>query len=576
MKHELLFCPSLTRRERRRTVDVRAGGLVIGSSRPLAVQSMATADTNDTEKCVEQAVRIAEAGGQLVRFTAQGRREALNLGRIRAELRRRGYDIPLAADIHFNPEAALVAAGQVEKVRINPGNFVDKRASFIHIEYTDESYRKELERLETRFTELLDACRAHGTALRIGVNHGSLSDRILSRYGDTPAGMVESAMEFLRICRRQSFDRVVISMKSSNTQVMVRAYRLLAAAMDREDMHYPLHLGVTEAGEGEDGRIRSAVGIGALLGDGLGDTLRVSLTEPPEHEIPVARALADHYTGRNAGPALPDISPEGYEPYRYVRRRTRPVGEIGGDRPPVAVTVRSHPECFRISPEEVGTPEAPERYIACRLRDLTPAFLERLRSLPDTVLIAETDHPDGTAEQRAFFLTLVQHGLEHPVIVKRAYDEPSAESLRLKAAADTGVLFIDGFGDGLWIEDRRGVLDTEGLADLTLGILQAARVRMSRTEYISCPGCGRTLYDLAGTVRRIREKTAGFRGLKIAVMGCIVNGPGEMADADYGYVGSGPGRVTLYRRKEVIRRNIPQEEAVDELVALIREREGLA
>lgn len=522
----------LSRHRRRKTVAVRVGNLRIGGEFPVRVQSMANTDTNDTAACVEQALRIAEAGGELVRFTAQGRREAENLRNIKAGLRARGCDIPLVADIHFNPEAAFIAAAIVEKVRINPGNFVDKRADFTHVEYSEEEYAGELARLREKFVRLIDICREHGTALRIGVNHGSLSDRILSRYGDTPDGMVESAMEFLRICAEEGFDQVVLSMKSSNVRVMVHAYRLLVRAMDAEGMAFPLHLGVTEAGDGEDARVKSAAGIGALLADGLGDTVRVSLTEPPENEIPVARKLVDYFTDRAKQEPVPVTGEECYSPYEYGRR------ESDYTDPPVVVGQKTGRE-----------PDA----------DVSPD------DLPEGFVVSE----GSLHEQRAFFLRVMREGRTDPVIIKRSYTEEDLETLQLKAAADIGPLFLDGFGDGIWIENRSEKITAEQLNSLSFAILQASRVRTTRTEYIACPGCGRTLFDLSETLARVRAATLHLKGLKIGVMGCIVNGPGEMADADYGYVGAGPGRVTLYKGREVVKRNIPQEEAIEELLALI-------
>ena len=530
----------LSQYRRRKTVTVRVGNLCIGGDHPVRVQSMANTDTNDTEACIGQALRIAGAGGELVRFTAQGRREAENLRNIKEGLRAAGCDVPLVADIHFNPEAAFIAAAIVEKVRINPGNFVDKRADFTHIEYTPEEYAGELMRLREKFVHLLDLCKEYGTALRIGVNHGSLSDRIMSRYGDTPAGMVESAMEFLRICVDQDFDQVVLSMKSSNVRVMVHAYRLLAGAMDAEGMAFPLHLGVTEAGDGEDARVKSAAGIGALLADGLGDTIRVSLTEPPENEIPVGQKLVRYFGGREKEKAVPVCGETCYSPYAYQRRETAAAGLLGGEQAPVVVGLETGEE-----------PDA----------DLIP------ENIPETVLVAEgTPH-----EQRAFFLRLMEEGRKAPVVIKRSYAESDPETLQLKAAADIGPLFMDGFGDGIWIENKNEKITPHQINSLAFAILQAVRVRISRTEYIACPGCGRTLFDLAETLAVIREATSHLKGLKIGIMGCIVNGPGEMADADYGYVGAGPGRVTLYKGKEVVRKNIPQERALDELIALLKE-----
>ena len=480
----------LTKFRRRPTCCVRIGDVTIGGNHPIAVQSMTNTDTNDTEACVAQIERIDRAGGKIVRLTAQGRREAENLRRIVARLREEGYRTATVADIHFVPEVASIAARYVEKVRINPGN-----------------YRTDHGELEA----LIDQCRERGVALRIGVNHGSLAKRVFDQWGDTPQGMVVSAMEFLRVCRAKAFDQVVVSMKSSNTRVMVAAYRLLVEAMEAEGMNYPIHLGVTEAGNGLEGRIKSAVGIGALLADGIGDTIRVSLTEAPENEIPVAQLLVEHFADRPG--EFEVLHPERYFPTES-RRRSK-------------VTVPEPLEGFRV--------------------------LEALSGNP-------------TAELRAAILNLDIP--DEPVVVKRRYEERSLETLAVKAAADLGPLLLDGLADGIWIDAPAN--DEETIREVELMILQAARVRFSHTEYIACPSCGRTLYDIEKTLADIKSRTSHLSNLKIGVMGCIVNGPGEMADADYGYVGAGPGRITLYRGREVVERNIPQEEALDRLVELIK------
>ncbi|MDE6482279.1 MAG: (E)-4-hydroxy-3-methylbut-2-enyl-diphosphate synthase [Rikenellaceae bacterium] len=543
------FCESLFRYRRRPCRTVKIGPVEIGSGHRVAVQSMCTTDTLDTSGSVAQAIAIADAGGEIVRYTAQGRSQAENLRYIKEALRAKGYDTPLVADIHFNPAAAEIAARHVEKVRINPGNFIDGRATLSGVEYSDEEYDAELKRLDYKFTELLDICRDHGTVLRIGVNHGSLSDRIMSRYGDTVEGMVASAMEFLAICRRERFEGAVVSMKSSNTQVMVRAYRMMVAAMAEEGMDYPLHLGVTEAGEGEDGRIRSAVGIGALMADGLGDTIRVSLTEAPEAEIPVARQLVAIVSEREGHAPIPEQPTDTYNPYDYRRRASKAKDGLGGSNP---IAVLSSP---------------PEGSVTLTLSDLTDERLSRLKA-DGTVIVAESDNANPTAELRAFFLRLDSHGVDNPVIISRRYGHMSSDELTLRAAVDCGSLFIDGYGDGLMITcPGHAAAECERLA---YGILQAARVRFTRTEYISCPGCGRTLFALGDTLRRVKEATAGLKGIKIAVMGCIVNGPGEMADADYGYVGAGPGRITLYKGKEPVK-TIPEDRAIEELIALLEE-----
>lgn len=485
---------NLSEYSRRPSGEVRIGRVVIGGGHPVAVQSMTNTDTNDTEACAAQIERIDRAGGGIVRLTAQGRREGENLANIVRRVREDGFDTAIVADIHFVPEVAAIAAKYVDKVRINPGN-----------------YRMDHGELEA----LIAQCRERGVALRIGVNHGSLSKRVFDRWGDTPQGMVVSAMEFLRVCKAQGFDQVVVSMKSSNTRVMVAAYRLLVEAMDAEDMHYPIHLGVTEAGNGIEGRIKSAVGIGALMADGIGDTIRVSLTEAPENEIPVAELLVKHFARRPG--KFPVLHPERYSPTEY-RRRTN-----------VAVPV---------------------------------VHTEPLAGF--CVIEAVSENP--TAELRAAILNL---DTPRPVVVKRRYGETSPETLAVKAAADLGVLFLDGLADGIWI-DAPGFAEEE-IRNIELMILQAARVRFSHTEYIACPSCGRTLYDIEKTLAAVKSRTSHLKNLKIGVMGCIVNGPGEMADADYGYVGAAPGRITLYKGRTVVERNIPQEEALDRLVELIRD-----
>lgn len=484
----------LTKFRRRPTCCVRIGDVTIGGNHPIAVQSMTNTDTNDTEACVAQIERIDRAGGKIVRLTAQGRREAENLRRIVARLREEGYRTATVADIHFVPEVASIAARYVEKVRINPGN-----------------YRTDHGELEA----LIDQCRERGVALRIGVNHGSLAKRVFDQWGDTPQGMVVSAMEFLRVCRAKAFDQVVVSMKSSNTRVMVAAYRLLVEAMEAEGMNYPIHLGVTEAGNGLEGRIKSAVGIGALLADGIGDTIRVSLTEAPEHEIPVARLLVEHFAQRPG--EFPVRHPERYSPTEYRRRSKVAVPVVHGE---------PH-DGFRILEARSGNP---------------------------------------TAELRAAILDL--EPADTPVIIRRRYDDTDLTTLAVKAAADLGPVLLDGLADGIWIDAPAH--DEETIREVELMILQAARVRFSHTEYIACPSCGRTLYDIEQTLGRIKARTSHLKNLRIGVMGCIVNGPGEMADADYGYVGAGPGRITLYRGREVFERNIPQEEALDRLVKLIK------
>ena len=558
---------------RRATVEVNVGGVKIGNGHTIKVQSMTNTGTMDTDGSVEQVIRIVDKGGELVRLTTQGNREAVNLGNIKEQLVARGYKVPLVADVHFNASVADTATRYADKVRVNPGNYVDTARTFKHIDYTDAEYAEELKRLRERFVAFLNLCKAEGKAVRVGVNHGSLSDRIMSRYGDTPSGVVESCMEFLRICRDEDFKDVVVSIKTSNTSMMVTTVRRLVRVMAEEGIAYPLHLGVTEAGDAEDGRIKSAVGIGALLADGIGDTLRVSLAEAPENEIPVAKELVDYIAVR-AGHAVIDAQP--YEGFNYeepVRRTTVSVGVVGGDNVPVVVggltddaDVRADFLASDIDLKKVNT-ATDGAFVEITLDDLTTENIEKIKTLNDVVLVASSSHANPVGELRAVVHTLVNNGVTAPVIIRRAYNEASVETLRLKAAADLGVLLIDGLVDGLWLENSVGTA-TE-INSIAFGILQATRARISKTEYIACPGCGRTMYNLQGTLARIKAATAHLKGLKIGVMGCIVNGPGEMADADYGYVGAARGKVSLYRKKECVEKNIPEEEAIEKLLQLI-------
>lgn len=615
--------------KRRAATVAHVGRLNIGGDNPVRVQSMTTTSTLDTEGSVAQCKRIIDAGGELVRLTTQGRREAENLANISRQLRAEGYTQPLCADIHFNANVADVAACHTEKVRINPGNYVDPARTFKHLEYTDEQYAQELEKIEERLTTFIDLCKEHHTAVRIGVNHGSLSDRIMSRYGDTPEGIVESCMEFLRIFRKHNFDDVVISIKASNTVVMVRSVRLLVAEMDREDMHYPLHLGVTEAGEGEDGRIKSAVGIGALLADGIGDTIRVSLSEEPEAEIPVAKHLVRYIRRKQGHLLVPGVQAKNFDYLRPERRKTQAVGPIGGTQPPVVVVsevqgakegVTQGQEALRPDYIYVGQqmPDLPvegQRYIVdfnafgrelqkhmdvadymfpifpynamlyiSAVPDTAPIFLVLpygscaeeykacLKANPNVVVVVPSQHQNRLGEQRALVHELMAEGIENPVVFAQAYKHSQQEKadLQLEAAADMGALMMDGLTDGLWLMND-GDIAMQDLTDTAYAILQAGRLRMVKTEYISCPGCGRTLYDLRTTIARVKEATKGMKGLKIGIMGCIVNGPGEMADADYGYVGAGVGRIALYRGKVCVERGIPEAEAVEHLLQLIKE-----
>lgn len=615
--------------KRRAATVAHVGRLNIGGDNPVRVQSMTTTSTLDTEGSVAQCKRIIDAGGELVRLTTQGRREAENLANISRQLRAEGYTQPLCADIHFNANVADVAACHTEKVRINPGNYVDPARTFKHLEYTDEQYAQELEKIEERLTTFIDLCKKHHTAVRIGVNHGSLSDRIMSRYGDTPEGIVESCMEFLRIFRKHNFDDVVISIKASNTVVMVRSVRLLVAEMDREDMHYPLHLGVTEAGEGEDGRIKSAVGIGALLADGIGDTIRVSLSEEPEAEIPVAKHLVRYIRRKQGHLLVPGVQAKNFDYLRPERRKTQAVGPIGGTQPPVVIVsevqgakegVTQGQEALRPDYIYVGQqmPDQPvegQRYIVdfnafgrelqkhmdvadymfpifpynampyiSAVPDTAPIFLVLpygscaeeykacLKANPNVVVVVPSQHQNRLGEQRALVHELMAEGIENPVVFAQAYKHSQQEKadLQLEAAADMGALMMDGLTDGLWLMND-GDIAMQDLTDTAYGILQAGRLRMVKTEYISCPGCGRTLYDLRTTIARVKKATKSMKGLKIGIMGCIVNGPGEMADADYGYVGAGVERIALYRGKVCVERGIPEAEAVEHLLQLIKE-----
>ena len=605
---------------RRQSSPVKVGSIQIGGDSPIRVQSMTTTNTNDTEACVAQAERIIKAGGELVRLTTQGRREAENLKNINAGLRADGYQTPLVADVHFNANVADVAALYAEKVRINPGNYVDPARVFKKIEYTDEEYAEELKKLEDRFVPFLNICREHHTAVRIGVNHGSLSDRIMSRYGDTPEGIVESCMEFLRICKKEQFDNVVISIKASNTVIMVRTVRLLVSEMDKADMHYPLHLGVTEAGEGEDGRIKSAVGIGALLADGIGDTIRVSLSEEPEAEIPVARHLVDYIIKREGHLMVPATASADFDWLRPERRKTRAAGGIGGSNVPVVIaslpngqtsayvdfstdTTPDYIYCGSSLPANrkegqkyivdfnaytgakdtypifpynatpfISSVKADVKFLVLQLGAPSEEYLACLKAHPEVVVIAVSNQQNKLGEQRALTHELWINGLFNPVVFAQMYRHSAQEKadFQLEAAADMGALMIDGLCDGIWLMND-GDINVRDVADTSFAILQAARLRTSKTEYISCPGCGRTLYDLRSTIAKIKAATAHMKGLKIGIMGCIVNGPGEMADADYGYVGAGPGKISLYKQKMCVEKAIPESEAVEHLLRFIEE-----
>ena len=555
---------------RRWSSEVNVGGVLMGSVWPIRVQSMANTSTMDTEGSVAQAKRIVDAGGEIVRFTTQGQREALNMKNINIGLREQGCNVPLVADVHFNANVADTAATICEKVRINPGNYVDPARTFKSLEYTDEEYANEIKKIEDKFVPFLNICKEHHTAIRIGVNHGSLSDRIMSRYGDTPEGMVESCMEFLRICVREQFKDVVISIKASNTVVMVRTVRLLVTTMEKEGMAFPLHLGVTEAGDGEDGRIKSAVGIGALLSDGIGDTVRVSLSEAPENEIPVARKLVDYAINSRKDAELPIeefILPDEYKWLRPEKRKTVPVtipglkeanGEevkaIGGDN--VAVVLNEVPilNTVVLNPYRLNADN-----------------VKFLKAHPEVLIVSLPQTANKLGEHRALAFQLMNLGVKNPMVICQTYMEDNIEDLQLKSALDSGVIFIDGLADGIILLNDSANITQKQIADTAYGILQASRTRFTKTEYISCPGCGRTLYNLEETIKKIKAATSHLTGLKIGIMGCIVNGPGEMADADYGYVGAGVGKVSLYKKKECIEKNIPEAEAVERLIKFIEE-----
>jgi (E)-4-hydroxy-3-methylbut-2-enyl-diphosphate synthase len=650
------YANSLTEYSRRKTITVNIGDIPMGSDYPIRVQSMTTIDTMDTLGSVEQSIRMIESGCEYVRITAPSVKEAQNLDNIRKELRVRGYNVPLVADIHFTPNAAELAARLVEKVRVNPGNYADKKR-FENIDYTELSYQAELDRIRIKFLPFVNICKEYGTAMRIGTNHGSLSDRILSRYGDTPLGMVESALEFLRICEDENYYNIVLSMKASNTQVMVEAYRLLCKKLNEEGLKpYPLHLGVTEAGEGEDGRIKSAVGIGALLEDGLGDTVRVSLTEDPEFEAPVAKALIDRYTNRKEiSKFIPVFNPKSeirnhksfdspINPFQYHRRTTHEVANFGGHNVPRVIAdfsqieVSEHDDLKPIGhfylplPDKwtmndlgvdyIYTGKNPAKFmlpnglkeildlevwmnsedkinkfplynpldfhfssyqheslnfLKLTIGDLDESLKGLLKESKNTVLLIETNNAHAMPEMRRFFFELLDNQITTPVVILRKYPELPQSDFQLFSAADCGGLLIDGFGDGILLKlpdlaNKSKLLDSSKSYNSTaFGILQAARTRMSKTEYISCPSCGRTLFDLQETTAMIRKRTEHLKGVKIGIMGCIVNGPGEMADADYGYVGVGKDKIALYRGQDVIKKSVHSDNAVNELIDLIKE-----
>jgi (E)-4-hydroxy-3-methylbut-2-enyl-diphosphate synthase len=637
MLTSLKYCNSLTEYSRFITREVNIGDLKMGAHNPIRVQSMTTTDTMDTIKTVEQSIRMIDAGCELVRITAPSLNDAKNLELIKKELKARGYNTPICADIHFTPNAAEFAARVIEKVRVNPGNYADKK-KFEVIEYTESAYAAELERIRERFTPLVKICKEYGTAMRIGTNHGSLSDRILSRFGDTPLGMVESALEFLCVCEDHNFHNIVISMKASNTQVMVQAYRLLVAKMMETGRNYPLHLGVTEAGDGEDGRIKSAVGIGTLLEDGLGDTIRVSLTEEPEFEIPVAKQLADRYTQRKEHQRIKEYTSElPYNPFEYDRKKTKEVINLGGHHVPRVIADYSMKNevtaasLFAIGlnysvpldkwnltdsaadyvflgdntikfeipgtlgliynsqtwlnnknqrqayplfcgEEYFNSAEKSEylNFIAIDIHTLTQSFIDKLKNEANCCLVLDSFNLHTMPELRRMCIELKLNEVKCPIIIKCNYKDLNESQFQLNASTDLGGLLLDGFGDGIWIK-QKDCVNTQVCNSTAFGILQATRTRISKTEYISCPSCGRTLFDLQETTQKIRERTHHLKGIKIGIMGCIVNGPGEMADADYGYVGTGVDKISLYKGKEVVKKNVNSANAVDELISLIKE-----
>lgn len=547
---------------RRHSSTVQIGNVPLGGDNPIRIQSMTSTSTLDTDASVAQCRRIFDAGADYVRLTAQGVREAHNIGEIRAALHAAGYTKPLVADIHFNPKAAFEAAATTDKVRINPGNFVDAARTFKKLEYTDEEYAAELEKIRRAVVPFIAICRKHHTAVRLGVNHGSLSDRIMSRYGDTPAGMVESAMEYLRIFREENFNNVAISIKASNTVIMVETVRRLVAEMDREDMHYPLHLGVTEAGDGEDGRIKSAVGIGTLLAEGIGDTVRVSLSEEPELEIPVARKLVDYITAREGHAPISGCFAKAYNRIAPERRPTNAVGSIGGQNVPVVATALSPADVAAIATK-------PDFFLSDVNWKAVDASAKSEGFSDDDVLLLTSHHANPVGEIEAFIHRLWDNGCKAPVVVRMSYDDANEEDVQVKAGADFGALLLNGLVDGI-VLDAPNLPNNADAVAYSFGILQAARRRTTKTEYISCPSCGRTLYDLQHAVKEIKAATSHLKGLKIGIMGCIVNGPGEMADADYGYVGAAVGKVSLYKGKECVERNVPQDVALTHLIDLIK------
>ena len=627
------YCSSIVNYSRFKTIEVMVGSVGVGGTNPIRIQSMTTTDTMDTKSSVNQSIKMINAGCELVRLTAPSIKEARNLYEIKNQLIQKGYSTPIIADIHFTPNAAIEAAKIVEKVRINPGNFSDKKKFQTH-SYSTTQYKDELKRIEDKFTPLIEVCKDYETAMRIGTNHGSLSDRIMSQYGDTPLGMVESALEFVRICEKHNYNRIILSMKASNPMIMIQAYRLLVSKMKQENMCYPLHLGVTEAGEGDDGRIKSAIGIGSLLMDGIGDTIRVSLTEPPEKEIPIAKLISDYVDDKKDCRTITDVKKNPITPYEYSKRETRSILNIGSKYSPIIMIDFSlKSEIKRKTLQSIGY-----RYssildkwtisdLACDylfagnneinfeipgtlgviylykkwkehrkgypllsakdylynddvsnklniiqvyLKDLSKDLIDKLKDDSTATLLIDTSNANSVSEHRKIAIELINNEINSPVIISRSYKNSSREELQISSSIDFGSLLLDGIGDGVFLS-AGSCTNSNNLNKLAFDILQATRTRISKTEYISCPSCGRTLFNLEETTAKIRAATSHLKGLKIGVMGCIVNGPGEMADADYGYVGTGPGKVSLYKQKEVVKRGISSKEALKELIQLIKD-----
>ena len=627
------YCSSIVNYSRFKTIEVMVGSVGVGGTNPIRIQSMTTTDTMDTKSSVNQSIKMINAGCELIRLTAPSIKEARNLYEIKNQLIQKGYSTPIIADIHFTPNAAIEAAKIVEKVRINPGNFSDKKKFQTH-SYSTTQYKDELKRIEDKFTPLIEVCKDYETAMRIGTNHGSLSDRIMSQYGDTPLGMVESALEFVRICEKHNYNRIILSMKASNPMIMIQAYRLLVSKMKQENMCYPLHLGVTEAGEGDDGRIKSAIGIGSLLMDGIGDTIRVSLTEPPEKEIPIAKLISDYVDDKKDCRTITDVKKNPITPYEYSKRETRSILNIGSKYSPIIMIDFSlKSEIKRKTLQSIGY-----RYssildkwtisdLACDylfagnneinfeipgtlgviylykkwkehrkgypllsakdylynddvsnklniiqvyLKDLSKDLIDKLKDDSTATLLIDTSNANSVSEHRKIAIELINNEINSPVIISRSYKNSSREELQISSSIDFGSLLLDGIGDGVFLS-AGSCTNSNNLNKLAFDILQATRTRISKTEYISCPSCGRTLFNLEETTAKIRAATSHLKGLKIGVMGCIVNGPGEMADADYGYVGTGPGKVSLYKQKEVVKRGISSKEALKELIQLIKD-----